>query len=532
MTVAKKYREISILETSDVHGNVLPIHYANNQEYQVGLARVATLIGKEREKSEGLIWIDNGDLIQGTPLAYHSARFGRDRMNPMVKMLNQLQVDAAILGNHEFNYGPEVLEQVVQDSEFPWLSANILDKQSGEPIFGTPWMVKDVGDIRVGILGLTTIFIPRWENPAHIEGMKFVDAVETAKRWVKFLKEEQQVDLVVVSYHGGFERDLETGEPIESLTGENQGWQLCAEVPQIDVLLTGHQHRLIAGIGPNGTAVIQPGSQGTHLGKVTVRFEKETDRWQVIAKHPELLSIEESDADQEVLSFVRPYEEAVQEWLDRPIGKIEGDMRVTDPMETRLRANPLIQFFNNVQMEASGAPISNTALFDNHAPGLGSDVTVRDVVANYIYPNTLRVLRLTGQDIKDALERTADYFRQDEYGAPIVNPKFLFPKPVHYNYDMWTGIDYRLDISLPPGQRVVHLTYKGEELAMGGEYEVVMNNYRASGGGGYEMFSDRPIVRDIPTEVSELILDYILKKKVVRAKVDNNWAVLVDGKPV
>lgn len=515
-----------------MHGNVLPIHYANNQEFQVGLAKIATLIRRERESGKPTLWIDNGDLIQGTPLAYHSARFGGNRIHPMVKALNELNVDASIFGNHEFNYGREVLDQVVKNSNFPWLSANILNEE-GEPVFGKPWLIKELpSGIRVGILGLTTAFIPRWENPAHIEGINFADPVEVAKKWVAFLKNEKRADLVVVSYHGGLERDLETGEPIEALTGENQGWQLCEEIPDIDVLLTGHQHRLITGVGPNNTTIIQPGSQGTHLGKITICLEKTVDGWLVKEKTPELTSIEGTVADPEVLSLVEPYEEAVQEWLDQPIGKIEGDMRVTDPMAIRLKANPLIQFFNHVQMDASNAPISNTALFDNHAPGLGSNVTVRDVVANYIYPNTLRVLRLTGQDIKDALERSADYFRLDEKGSPVVNPEFLFPKPEHYNYDMWTGIDYQLDISRPPGQRVVNLRYKGEALAMDGEYEVVMNNYRAGGGGGYEMFVDRPVIKDVPTEVSELILDYILKHKVVEAKVDHNWTVVVDGERV
>ena len=136
----------------------------------------------------------------------------------------------------------------------------------------------------MGILGLTTQYIPNWEQPHHIEGLRFEDAVVTAKKWVKTLKDEEKVDIVVVSYHGGFERDLETGEPTETLTGENQGYQLCMEVEGIDVLLTGHQHRQIAGNMINGVIVVQPGKDGIALGKVTLQLEKDEAGWKCVQK--------------------------------------------------------------------------------------------------------------------------------------------------------------------------------------------------------------------------------------------------------
>lgn len=519
--------QVTILVTSDVHGHVLPLNYGTNQPEASGLAKIATLIKREKALNENLLIVDNGDSIQGTPLTYHYAKFQPHEPNPMMQIFNHLGYDAAIIGNHEFNYGLGLLEQAVRESRFPWLSANIVDSKTGEPHFGTPYIIKTFANgLRVGLLGLTTPYIPNWEKPDHIRGLRFDDAVACAKHWVKRLRKEEGVDLVVVSYHGGFERDLDTGEPVEALTGENQGYELCMEVDGIDVLLTGHQHQKIAGKTVNGVAVIQPGSFGACLGKVTVTLEKTPEGFRVQSKTSELLCVDDVEADADVVRLIAPYEEQTQRWLDQPIGRIEGDMRIDDPLAVRLKDHPLIEFINRVQMEAAGVDISNTALFDNQSPGFPPDVTMRSVVANYVYPNTLVVLRVTGRDIKAALERSATYFEIDEDGGVRVSDEFTAPKPQHYNYDMWEGIEYVLDIRRPKGDRVTKLNYKGKPVDPDGEYDVVMNNYRAAGGGNYHMYKGKPVVKDIPIDMSELIANYILKHKVIKAEADGNWQVV------
>ncbi|MCM0646809.1 bifunctional metallophosphatase/5'-nucleotidase [Clostridium swellfunianum] len=527
MAEKSKKIKLTILETSDIHGAILPINYANNEERDLGLAKVATLINQEKKNNYNLLLIDNGDLIQGTPLTYYYSRIDSSKINPVIKVLNHLKYDAAVIGNHEFNYGSEILNRALQESVFPWLSANIILSEGGSCYTGKPYYIKTFEEgIKVGILGLTTKYIPNWENPAIIQGIRFEDPVEYAKRWVKVLKEEEKVDLVVVSYHGGFERNVETGEPTENLTGENQGYQLCVEVPEIDVLLTGHQHRSIYGRKINGVLVLQPGTQGLVLGKAEIVFEKSDSEIRIIEKNSELLSIKGIKADSEVIEMIKEYEDKTQEWLDRPIGKIKGDMLVRDHMTIRTRDNALIEFINKVQMEYSGASISNTALFDNHALGFPSNVTMRDIVSNYIYPNTLRVIRITGHDIKAALERSASYFEQYDGKEIRANEVFSTPKPQHYNYDMWEGINYIIDISKPIGNRVVTLERGGRTIDLDKEYEVVMNNYRAGGGGEYIMFQNKPIVKDIPIDMSELIANYILERGTIEATVNENWKVI------
>lgn len=519
-----KTKTIVLLETSDLHGSIMPLRYADNRKADLGLAKIAALIRQEREREEHILLVDNGDLIQGTPLAYYHARMEHAAPNPMIGCLNTLAYDAAVIGNHEFNYGMPFLQKAVGESRFPWLSANLVRKGTEEPFFGKPYIMKEFGGVRVGVLGLTTSYIPNWENPDHIRELDFLDAVNTAKRWVRKMRTEDRADVVVISYHGGLEQDPGTGEETETLTGENQGYRICMEVEGVDVLLTGHQHRTIGSEFINGVAVIQPASQGQYLGKVTVRLEQSTgEQWSIAHIGTELLPAEAADADAEIVALAAECEARTQEWLDTPIGKATGDMRITDPMEVRLADHPMIEFINRVQMEASGAPISNTALFDNTSKGFGEEITMRDIVSNYIYPNTLKVVRVSGRDIKDALEMNASYFDVDESGNAVVSQSFSWPKPQHYNYDMWEGIEYELDLRRPVGDRVTKLLHRGERLDQQGAYDVVMNNYRAGGGGNYPMFKGKPVVRDIPTDVSELMADYILERGTIEAAVNGNW---------
>jgi 2',3'-cyclic-nucleotide 2'-phosphodiesterase/3'-nucleotidase len=518
---------ITILETSDIHGNIMPINYANNEKRDLGLAKVASLIKKKREENPNVLLIDNGDLIQGTPLTYHYSRIDSSDINPVIRVLNHLKYDMAVLGNHEFNYGREILNRAIEESDFPWLCSNIILRDSNEFYTGKPYMIKEFEQgIRVGVVGLTTKYIPNWENPANIERLLFENPVDHAKKWVRFLREEEKVDIVVVSYHGGFERNLDTGEPTEKLTGENQAYEICMEVEGIDVLLTGHQHRAIAGKKINGVLILQPGTQGMLLGKASLVLEKTSHGIRILEKNSELITASEAVEDEEVIKMIESYEVKTQKWLDQPMGKIKGDMVVRDSMAVRTADNALIEFINKVQMEYSGAEISNTALFDNHSPGFPSDVTMRDIVSNYIYPNTLRVLRITGYDIKEALERSANYFETYNGKEIRVNPQFSNPKPQHYNYDMWEGIDYLIDISKPAGNRIVKLERNGEPLDLDKDYDVVMNNYRAGGGGEYLMFQNKLEVKDIPTDVSELIANYILERGTIEATVNGNWRVI------
>ena len=518
---------LTILETSDIHGNIFPINYGTNEESPLGLAKIATVIKREKKQKPYVLVVDNGDLIQGTPLTYHYIRFANHKPNPMIKILNCLEYDAGVIGNHEFNYGMKVLNQAVQESVFPWLSCNIVHKSTKEPYFGKPYTIKVFANgLKVAVLGVTTHYIPNWENPSHISELAFEDALQATKKWVGYLRDHEEFDLLVVSYHGGFEKELETGKATEPLTGENQAYDICQTIEGIDVLLTGHQHRTIAADSLNGVTVVQPSFNGKGIGRVIINMEKQGNAWVVCDKKADVILMDEIETDQEIIQLAQEYENSTQKWLDQPIGFIEGDMSIQDPMKVRVEEHPLIEFINKVQMDATGAQISNTALFNNSSRGFSSKVTMRDLVSNYIYPNTLTVLQISGADIKAALEQSATYFQLSSDGRITVNPDFSEPKPQHYNYDMWEGIHYMIDVSEPFGHRIKDLSINGKPIKSDELFEVVMNNYRAGGGGEYTMFKNKPVIKEVQTDMTELLANYFLTHKTIRAEVNHNWKVI------
>lgn len=503
----------------------MPIVYGTNQKSDLGLAKYATIVKEIREQHEHVLVLDNGDLIQGTPLMTHYVKAHSDKENPMVGIMNRIGIDAGVIGNHEFNFGNKVLADAIRQSDFPWLSANLVNNQN-EPFFGKPYIIKTLPNgLRVAIIGVTTHYIPNWESPMNIEGIHFNDALESLKQWVNHIRQEEKPDLLIASYHGGLERDIESGEPSEPLTGENQGYAMCLEIEGIDVLLTGHQHRVLTGT-INDVLVVQPGNNGIMYGEIDIQFELTNGNWKIRNKQAEISPIGDVPADRDILHYMEELERSTQAWLDQPIGYIDGDMSISDPFQARTTKHPFIQFVQKVQMEASGASISLTALLNNESKGFKATVTMRDIVSNYIYPNTLVVLELTGTDIIQALEKTAEYFVLDANKNLAINPTYITPKPQHYNYDMWEGINYTINVTKPFGERVDHVTYQGERLNEHGTYHVVMNNYRATGGGNYHMFRNKPVVKEIQKDMVELIHAYFEKYKTIKAEVNQNFRII------
>lgn len=504
----------------------MPILYGTNEEAPIGLAKYAAIVKQIRQQEENLIVIDNGDLIQGTPLMTHHVKEHHHKENPMIGIMNRIGIDASVIGNHEFNFGEKILTDAVNQSSFPWLSANILNKSTGETQFGPPYIIKNMKDgIKVAIVGVTTHYIPNWEAPAHIRGLQFEDAFTTLQSWVKKIREIEKPDVLIASYHGGFERDLETGEPTEPFTGENQAYQMCEQIKGIDVLLTGHQHRQLHDT-LHDVLILQPGKNGQAYGKVHLALEKKNGEWDITEKRGALHTFENTESDKEIIDYMLDMESSTQQWLDQPIGFIEGDMTIKSPFEARVKKHPFIQFIQNVQIVESGVDISVTSLLNNASTGFGSVVTMRDIVSNYMYPNTLAVLELTGEAIKAALEKSAEYFTVVN-NKLVVNPSYIAPKPQHYNYDMWEGIEYTIHASNPVGSRVTAITYHGEPLDYHRTYQVVLNNYRASGGGNYDMLKNKPIIQEIQKDTVELIRAYFEKHKTVKANVKDNFRVLV-----
>lgn len=335
----------------------------------------------------------------------------------------------------------------------------------------------------------------------------------------------EQADVVIVCYHGGFERDLATGEPNDIHVGENEAYHMLQAIPGIDALVTGHQHRQIA-TSLFDTPTTQPGFRGQAIGKITLDLDRDADGKVTVTNYDTaLVSAAEAPLDPQVLTAAKGLNDQVAHWLDQPLGHITGDMTFDDPVQARLKETPYIEFIQRVQMATMGADISATALFSNEARGFENPITMRNIMTNYVYPNGLSLLNITGADLRAALEVSARYFTIID-GEIAVNPAFIHPKHRQYNYDMYEGIDYRLNIAQPMGHRVEALTYHGQPVTDDQPLRIVLNQYRAVGGGHYSMFGANKIVAESQSAMSELIADYLQAHPVVDATTNQNFQIV------
>ncbi len=517
--------ELYILATSDVHAYVMPTDYmADSYNTNLGLAKASAVIEAVRREHEHVVYIDNGDLIQGSALAqYWALNHGEEGPQPIVSCLNAMGCDAAVLGNHEFNYGKAYLARGVAAAHFPVLAANVIEQDTGEPLFDAYTIIRR-GPIKIAVLGLITEFVPQWEKEENIDGLKFEDPILCAQKWVPRLRE--MADVVIVSYHGGFERDPFSGRTIGLQPGENVAEKIIEAVPDIDCLITGHQHREIYGIH-QGVPIVMPGWRAQAVGLVHLILKEDRQgRWQVSAHEAMLLKNGRVAADPRITERIKPIHDEVESWLDIPIGHVEGNMLIDDALAARTYVHPYVEFINRIQMQAAGVDISCTSIFRGDARGLPPDITVRHIVNNYIYTNTLAVLEVSGDDLRAALERCAQFFDLDENNQLMISKAFSTPFIQYYNYDIYSGIDYTMDIRKEPGERITHLSYHGQDIKGDDKLKIVMNNYRAIGGGQYPMYNKSKIVQDIQIDMTDLMLDYIIRHPVIHAQNCHQFKVI------
>jgi len=512
----RKNTTIQILHTSDIHGYIFPTSYTTKQPENLGLGKLSTLINNLR--NDNTLLIDTGDTIQGSPFTYYHSKEHGVEVNPIAKIFNKMNYDYVSIGNHEFNYGKDYLLNYLSNLDATILNSNILDKNTNNPFIGVTHDITEIDNYTIGIIGVTTHYIPNWEQPSHIKDLLILDAFETTKKQVALLREK--VDFLIVNYHGGFERDFDTNNLTVVDTGENQGSKMLKEIDGIDLLLTGHQHRLLNGSN-TGTIYSQPGYNGQLLSQIVIELS-ENNSPQVLTN--QLLDLINVKPDEKVLEIAHVLEESAQVFLDTPVGKMDHDMLITNQLDARIHKHPLVSLINHIQLEFTDADISLCGL-GNNVSGFRKDITIRDVIGTYIYPNTLVVKKLSGTVIKQALEKTAEFFDIGN-NEIIISDTFNTPKLQLYAYDMYDGIDYTMKISNPIGNRITSLTKDGKNLDLNKDYSVVMNNYRSAGGGDYTFIKDCETINDTQKEVIELLIDYILETKNIVIPHKNNIKVI------
>ncbi len=503
-TAAKKTGErahVVILSTTDMHGRIFPVDYYTNQYDNVGIAKVATLVKEARKTDPDLMLVDSGDTIQGTPLEYFQNKRNNTPADPMMLAMNALHYDSMTVGNHEYNFGLTVLEKARSEAKFPWLSANTYDKGTSTTHY-QPYFVKEVQGVRIGVLGLTTPGIPNWENVTNYAGLEFHETISEAKNG----------------------EDLRTGQSNPSqVPNENSAIAIARQVPGVDLILMGHTHRDVPSLVVNGVLLTQANRWASHVARVDLYLEKSASgRWSIVAKSARTIPVtEKTEIDPEIAKLGEPYDKETQAWLGRAIGESSEELTARD---CRFRDSAIIDLIQRVQLETGNADVSMAACFNPQARIPKGAVTVRDIAGLYEYENTLVTLELTGQQLKDALEHSAQFFRAYEQGKSLA--ELIDQRIPGYNFDMAEGVTYDIDLTKQFGQRIENLKFKGQPLSPTQKLRVVTNNYRVNGGGNYTMYKDAPIVYRSSAEVRELIIDWVERHKTIPTQESNNWRLV------
>lgn len=484
-------KKLKIYYTSDVHGYLYPTDYLSDEVKGMGLMQAIV----DFHKDGNTLVIDGGDIFQGSPfINYFQNQKQSD--NGVVKVMNAGGYDVITLGNHDFNYGFDFLKENLSHLKAQVTAVNVLD-QSGEQLF--PAQIKTLENgLKIGLIGAVTDYVNVWENPEHISEIQITPVFPAMQAELARLK--PQVDFVIGIYHGGFEADLMTGERLSD-TGENVGYQLLKEL-EFDLLLTGHQHATIEGRMIHGTYTLQPPNMAKHYFEIDVMFDEALAPMITSElKTPGTLQSPDLKAELDEL------QEEVNAYLDRPIVQLDTEVLGQSHLDLAQSSNAILALTAHVQRLATGADISIVSM-NNNTLSLPQAVKVRDILRNYPFDNTLFLMKVTGQQLKQNLEKTAEYFALAA-GEIVINPKWLVPKVEHYNYDFYYGLDYTIDVSKPIGSRVTDLTFKGKPIQDSDVFTVALNNYRAVGGGEYTAYQAAEVVKDTGLIIQDLLIAYL-----------------------
>ncbi|EOW6742872.1 bifunctional 2',3'-cyclic-nucleotide 2'-phosphodiesterase/3'-nucleotidase [Cronobacter dublinensis] len=571
--------DLRILETTDLHSNMMDFdYYKDAPTEKFGLVRTASLINAARQEAVNSVLVDNGDLIQGSPLGdYMAAKGLKDGdVHPVYKAMNTLDYAVGNLGNHEFNYGLDYLHKALAGANFPYVNANIIDAKTHKPLF-TPYLIKEtqVKDndgkpqtLKIGYIGFVPPQIMTWDK-ANLSGKVTVnDITETARKYVPQMR-AQGADLVVVVAHSGL-----SAEPYKALA-ENSVYYL-SQVPGVDAILFGHAHAVFPGKDfatikgadiaqgtLNGVPAVMPGMWGDHLGIVDLVLNNDGGKWKVTQSKAEARPVYDAQAkkslaaeDQNLVKVLKADHDATRDFVGQPVGKS------ADPMYSYLalvQDDPTVQVVNNAQKAyvehfIQGDPdLAQLPVLSAAAPfkvgGRKNDpasfvevekgqLTLRNAADLYLYPNTLVVVKATGAEVKEWLECSAGQFNQIDVNSAKPQPLLNWDGFRTYNFDVIDGVKYQIDVTQPAkydgecqtvnpkAERIKHLTFNGKPIDPNATFLVATNNYRAYGG-KFAGTGDSHIAFASPDENRAVLAAWIgaetKRAGEIHPAADNNW---------
>ncbi|MEZ8825501.1 bifunctional 2',3'-cyclic-nucleotide 2'-phosphodiesterase/3'-nucleotidase [Vibrio amylolyticus] len=572
--------KLRIIETTDIHTNVMDYDYYKDAPSQkIGLARTATLVKQAQQEVSNSVLVDNGDLIQGSPMGDYMAAKGIEagEIHPVYKAMNQLNYDVGNIGNHEFNYGLEFLATTLDGANFPYVSANVFDEKTGEHYF-KPYLIKthnfkDVDgqshEIKVGYIGFVPPQIMVWDKN-NLEGKVFAkDIKKMAEKLVPQMKKEG-ADVIVAIPHSGVSSD-----PYK-LGAENSTYYL-SEVDGIDAIAFGHSHAVFPGRGfdniqgvdnekgsINGVTAVMPGRWGSHVGVMDLVLKQQNGSWGVVEGQSEarpIYSKEDkkslAEADSGIIDALEADHKGTRDFVNQPIGKANDVMY---SFLSLVQDDPTVQIVNLAQKDyverfiqgdpdLDGIPVLSAAA-PFKAGGRKNDpanftevesgqLTFRNAADLYLYPNTLVALKVTGREVKEWLECSAGQFNHIDATTSAPQSLIDWDGFRTYNFDVMDGVEYKIDVTIAPkydgnckvinagAQRIVDLTYQGKAINMNQTFIIATNNYRAFSN-KFPGTGDDYIAFEAPDENRTVVANYISRvsqeKGEVTPSADNNWA--------
>lgn len=531
--------KLKIVETSDIHGNYYPYDFIHRKEAAGSLARVHAFVQKKREiYKDNLILLDNGDILQGQPTAYYYNYIDTVTRHLAAEMMNFMGYDAGNMGNHDVETGRAVFDRWAGDCHFPVLGANIIDTATGETHF-KPYEVLERDGVKIVVLGMITPAIPVWLSENLWKGLRFDDMEETARKWMKIIREKEKPDLVIGIFHAGQDAQLMGGK-----FHENASVEVARNVPGFDIVLMGHDHarecKKIENIAGDSVLIMDPASTGIVVSNVDVTLKLRDGKVVDKKVNGVLSETKNYGVSEEFMQRFAPEYDAVQNFVSKKIGSF------TETISTRpayFGSSAFIDLIHTLQLEISGADISLAAPLSYDTEISGGDIFVSDMFNLYKYENMLYTMNLSGKEIHDALEMSYNLwtnqmkspddhlllFREQRREGAEDRASF---KNFSFNFDSAAGIIYTVDVTKPDGEKVTILSMAdGTPFDMDKIYKVAVNSYRGNGGGelltkGSGISQDdlkERIISSTDKDLRYYLMQYIEQKKVIEPRALNQW---------
>lgn len=519
--------DIQILATSDMHNKFVAYDYATDSVSKSGsLAQIATLVKGLRAKNPNTILVDNGDTLQGTA----SSLFINDEIHPMIAGMNAMGYDSLSLGNHEFNYGMDFVARFKKAAKFEILCGNVLNTATKERL-GKPYIIKEVNGVKVGIIGLITPHITKWDGP-NLKGYTVTNPVDEGKKIADELR--PQVDVMIATFHAGENEEYGNGDSAR---------ELAKAVPDLAAIVAGHAHSNIPQAKEGNVLITEPGSYAQKLSKIDLKVEKDASgKYKVASGSSTLIDVKDVAEDGSLVDILKSYDTRAKDNAKTVIGELKGgDLvpanEVKGIPQGVMQDTALIDLINKVQLEygKKGVPagarrVAGAAMFAENANVKEGSITNAGTSLIYKYDNSLMTLKVNGKQLKKYMEWSASYFNTFKTGDLTIS----FNEKIRlYNYDMFSGVKYDINISKAPGSRIENLTYSdGNSVKDEDTIYLTVNNYRANNtllnndsglfkGEGVETIYDS--TNEQPSQIRDFIGQYITEKKIITPEVDNNW---------